>query len=346
MTNIFFLSERFNNPDFGGIKARNDIDSILATKGFTPIPIKPCHYNSRSISGSLKIIKNGIHNWRSVKKYISNESRVFIQYPFGNPILNLNEMVRCKKQYGCKFIAIIHDLQSFQEDLIPRNREIALLSQFDAIICHNEKMKKKLEQEGITSSKLIKLELFDYLTNVKPQNKRMLNEGIVIAGNLAPFKASYIYKLAETKLVPLVLYGPNFDCSYTQQIEYQGTLPADQLIGSIKGAFGLVWDGNSLSECNGTFGKYQTINNPHRVSMYLTAQIPILIWNKAALRDFIVSNNLGIGIDSLCQIPDTVANISNKEYQSMVDATKAISSKLRSGFFTSKAINESLKMLK
>lgn len=345
MADIYYLTERFNNPNFGGIKARNDIDYILNNQNYKPIPIDFCHLNQKSIIGFSKTIYRGLKNWFIINRKITKKSNIFIQYPFGNAKLNTILIKKMKSNRDCKFVAIIHDLQSFQDKQITRQNEINLLSQFDVVICHNKKMKGALIKEGIPDSKLVTLNLFDYLTNEKPVYSRNKGDGIVVAGNLAPFKASYVYKIASTNLFNLVLYGPNFDESYSDSTDYRGSYPADKLLCHIKGSFGLVWDGDSLDTCNGTFGEYQKINNPHRVSMYLAAQIPIIIWNKAALRDFIVENNLGIGVDNLYQIPQVIASLNNDEYQNLVESTKEISKKLRSGYYTSDALSKALKIL-
>ena len=60
------------------------------------------------------------------------------------------------------------------------------------------------------------------------------------------------------------------------------------------GSFGLVWDGMSSETCKGSFGEYLRINNPHKTSLYLASGIPVIIWSKAALAEFIEKNKCGI----------------------------------------------------
>lgn len=346
MTNIYYLSERFENPNFGGVKARDDIDVILKSKKFTPIPIQFCFYNPKSLIGLIKIIKKGLSNWHTIKSQAEKGSIIFIQYPFGNTSLNTLELRKTRKSHGFRFVAFIHDIESLQTDSSSKVKELELLKLFDMVICHNTCMQRQLINLGISKNNIVVLHLFDYLTNTCPRKNRSINEGLVIAGNLASFKAAYIYKLISTSEIPVILYGTNFDERYSDKVNYMGSLPADLLIGEIKGSFGLVWDGDSLNECNGSFGEYQKINNPHRVSMYLTAQIPIFIWNKAALRDFVVDNNLGFGIDRLDDIPEILSELTEDRYQSMVQSTQSISQKLRNGYFTSRAIDETISKLK
>ena len=60
----------------------------------------------------------------------------------------------------------------------------------------------------------------------------------------------------------------------------------------------------SSETCKGSFGEYLRINNPHKTSLYLASGIPVIIWSKAALAEFIEKNKCGITVDSLYEIAD------------------------------------------
>lgn len=69
-------------------------------------------------------------------------------------------------------------------------------------------------------------------------------------------------------------------------IEYQTTyhtkesLAAEELPGALVQSFGLVWDGNSMDTCTGNYGSYLRINDPHKVSLYLSSGLPIIVGQK------------------------------------------------------------------
>ena len=344
MAKLLFFSETQRKENNGGAKAREDIDTILKRRGFLPIECRKCRdfTSPKNVIDSLLSIKI---NWRRFNKIAQKDDFLLIQYPFGDYKTNLKQIKKNKSKNNIKVIALIHDLPSIQDNSINSSDEMLLLKVMDIIICHNEKMKEKLVELGIPQEKLVCLEIFDYLCeNVgKRQSK---NNGITVAGNLSSVKAQYIYKLinelSDSELV-FNLYGPNFELENYKT--YYGSLSPESLIKEIKGSYGLIWDGNSLEECNGVFGKYQKINNPHRVSMNLVAKMPILIWKEAALSDFVSKHNVGIVIDSLVDIEKTIANISDEKYMEMQNNLEILSEKLRTGYFTNKAIDCALEKL-
>lgn len=96
-----------------------------------------------------------------------------------------------------------------------------------------------------------------------------------------------------------------------------GFVKSDDLIATAQGDFGLVWDGTSVSTCTGDFGEYLQYNNPHKTSLYIRCQLPVIIWNKAALADFVRENGIGICVDSLEELEKILNTLSEEEYAEM-----------------------------
>lgn len=63
---------------------------------------------------------------------------------------------------------------------------------------------------------------------------------------------------------------------------------------------------SSTETCSGSYGKYLRINNPHKVSLYIAAGIPVVIWKEAALCSLIEENALGFGISSLDELEEAL----------------------------------------
>lgn len=83
----------------------------------------------------------------------------------------------------------------------------------------------------------------------------------------------------------------------------------------MEGDYGLVWDGAELNCCAGTVGEYLKYNNPHKVSLYIASEMPIIIWEKAALAKFVKDNNIGITVSSLYELPEVLSKVTKQEYQ-------------------------------
>ena len=122
-------------------------------------------------------------------------------------------------------------------------------------------------------------------------------------------------------------------------------MPADQLISSVQGDFGLVWDGDSYEACTGNYGEYLRYNNPHKVSLYVRCHLPLIIWEKAALAPFIKEKEIGICINSLEELDGKLEKLTVDDYFKMKSRVIEISNLLSVGYFFTKALDEAVKFL-
>ena len=136
--------------------------------------------------------------------------------------------------------------------------------------------------------------------------------------------------------VELNLYGINFDqsaCRSSENVRYHGAFHPDELPAALTGSFGLVWDGPVGSTCAGNTGAYLRYNNPHKTSLYLSANLPVIIWSQAALAPFVKDNGLGITVDRLDQIDAAVRALTAEQYAQMTANVHAMGEKIRTGYF-------------
>ena len=104
--------------------------------------------------------------------------------------------------------------------------------------------------------------------------------------------------------------------------------------------FGLVWDGSSIEKCDGNTGEYLKYNNPHKLSLYLVSGIPVVIWKEAAEAKFVEEYGLGITVNSLAELGEKFASLSEEEYFEMVKRVAVVSKHLKSGYYLTQAIKE------
>ena len=121
-------------------------------------------------------------------------------------------------------------------------------------------------------------------------------------------------------------------------IYYKGSFPADKIPAKLTEGFGLVWDGNSLEGCTGESGQYLKYNNPHKLSLYLSSGLPVVIWSGAAEAPFVKEHGVGICVDSLYNLQSRFNLLTSHEYQQMVQNAQDIAKLLKSGFFASSAL--------
>lgn len=310
-----------------GSKAKADIDKFLQKNG---VNIIYKDFNlSTDLLGKLRKIK---YKYIDIPNMIKNHTmnNIIIQYPIYSSFLYTSLIKNIRKYTQAKVYLIIHDIESLR--LFKTNQdyikdEIKLLNEVDGIVSHNPKMHQWLIEQGI-SIPIVDLEIFDYI-NPQPINDSYDNPtSVCFAGNLK--KADFLQKIS----FPINVYGPNPKQSYPDCVKYMGQYTPDELPKYLNTAFGLVWDGTSTTKCDGVFGEYMKYNNPHKVSLYLSSGLPVIIWKEAALADFIINNNLGLAVDSLDALPEILSSLSEKEYLKMKNNVINVATDLRSGKYT------------
>lgn len=272
----------------------------------------------------------------------SNEVFV-IQYPVpvGKTLLSLANKNRT--------ILLIHDilgLRNQDEKLLAK--EIKILKHFPYIIVHNDKMKTFLIQKGIKSQHMYCLELFDYLYEEEEEKKEKKRELIprmkeevtlCYAGSLLPEKSQFLYQMTEDLLpFPIYLYGTGIDeRQLNAKIRYEGNASPDELPHIMKGHLGLIWDGqwDEVDENKG-FKNYTKYNTPHKLSCYLAAGIPVIVWEKSAIAEMVKRENIGYTIRTL----EGIKNLNFQEYFVKKERIKIFQQNVRSGYYTKRVMEQ------
>ena len=327
-------------------KARADAQAIAEAGGYVPFPFEGERSAKGSALAAAEVIRSAVRNWRRLGRTVGAGSVVLIQYPH-YPLKTAWLMKRVipglRKKKGIRFIFLVHDLNSlrgtFGQAAVYSDGQ--LLQEADRIICHNEKMKAYLKDRGIPEEKLIPLGIFDYLTEADMRVHRR-GDGIAAAGNLDPEKSGYIGALAREGAggLKIHLYGNGFPegAARRSEVTLHGAWPAAELPGVMEGGFGLVWDGPSTAGCEGKMGNYLRYNNPHKLSLYLAAGMPVIIWKEAAEAAFVLEQGLGLTAGSLGEIPAAVNGMTDAAYAEMAARAAAVGAALRSGAFLSAAL--------
>ena len=341
-----------NLKNNAAVKARDDVTRILSHMGMKRITLSDMKRDTpnplRKVAEHVKIAAR----WKRAFSKLQEGDILIIQFP---PVLHTvfyAQCIRFLQKRGVKVVLLIHDLEilrwkkkknaTIAEKLRFDIEEKTVLLAADGIIAHNEKMKVLLTELGIDSNKIVCLGIFDYL--IPEFNKRSAGlrrcrktGPVLIAGNLARHKAGYIYDLPSD--VPFELFGTNFVGSETDNITYRGSQVPEELPFLLEGSFGLVWDGDSIATCSGVYGEYLSFNNPHKTSLFLASGIPVIIWDKAALADFVRENRCGITVSSLEEIRQAVESMTDDEYEGLCRGAEYIGRLLRCGTMTQAAVN-------
>ena len=358
--NIYYISEKRDKRNTAGAKAPSDISEICKKLGYNEFIMPRFPSGKNKFYQKAWLLFGGTYNWLRLMNTIEPGSIVIYQHPmYGNRLME-KMIPLIQKKKNVKFIVVIHDLESLRggiSGVIERSAKTndiadnALLKKFDGVICHNEHMRRYLIGQGFDPDKIINLEIFDYLTDVeRKQPEKGDIPSIAIAGNLAIGKCAYIYNIVShdhNQELKINLYGINFQGDKaTYRMIYHGSFKPEELPGKLVGDFGIVWDGNSAETCAGNTGEYLKYNNPHKTSLYLASGMPVIVWNQAAIADFVIENGVGFVVDSLDQIEDRIRAISCDDYRQMRERADSIGKKLRQGYYFTTVISRAINSLR
>ena len=206
---------------------------------------------------------------------------------------------------------ILNKLFLFSLNFINKNKTVVLIHDLDSIRSEDEILKK---QE------------LDRLSKVK----------YIIVHNEKMKK--YLEKLdIKAKMYNLEIF--DYLCDKKEDFERR-KFPPNELPDKIDGDLGLIWDGNfDESDENIKFKNYTKYNNPHKLSCYTASGIPVIVWRKAAIADFVKKYNIGYTISNIYDIN----NLNLADYKEKVNNIKNLQRKVRSGFFTINAMEKVLK---
>ena len=334
------VSKRDNDA---GSKAVEDCQNILKDMGFKRIIVGKQIQNRY-----MNVLYMLLYSLRLLRV----KDMVVLPYPLYLNKYYLKVINFYKKIKHFKLVLFIHDINSIRYTQAEDRNAYALdkyaVRISDVIISHNKKMQDYIKTElGSSAEKYICLDIFDYLipgftqSDVKKSDK---NEPIIIAGNLNKYKAAYLNDLPSDSLFNLYGVGYNAE-DKAENIKYFGVFTPDEVPRVIEGSFGLIWDGISAEKCDGAIGRYLRYNNPHKISLYLAAGIPVIIWEEAAMADFVVNNNCGITVASLNDIAKKLSKISAEEYDNMKKNAIRLGNELRNGRYIKKAVNSAIEYL-
>ena len=116
-----------------------------------------------------------------------------------------------------------------------------------------------------------------------------------------------------------------------------GWLPLPE---KLEGSFGLVWDGASLDACEGRQGEYLRYNNPHKLSLYMAAGLPVILWRQSALADFVEQSGVGLLTDSLQDLDGLIRSVSPARYDRMCRQAELTGADVRRGAYLTTALKQ------
>lgn len=350
--NKYVLEPQISNKFHAGSKAREDVNYFLGNNGFEVLTFKV--NDSKKFLKKVKNYMRFFLNSNSLVNKVEPGSIALVQYPYPHRAMILNSIFKKLSKKNVKVVALVHDIDTLRFERPEKEiiREINRLNSFHHVISHNPVMTEWLTNRGL-KKKVFNLEVFDYRMNdlapnfatefaeevaVYPNTNSNNNiRSLVFAGNLSMNKSKFLYNFTDEILKDLTLnlYGIEFDEANVncKNYSYKGVFQPDELPRKMEGNFGLIWDGEELNTCSGHFGQYLRFNNPHKLSLYMAAGIPVVTWKNAAIANLVSKNKIGVLVDSLTEIADAISEVSNDQYLEMKANISDFNKKVTSGHY-------------
>lgn len=327
-------------------KAPNDAADIFKSMGGDTIWVNPFSFCSRigwMVGRLLSLVCAPFVAWK-----VPRGAKLFVQYPDsyqGKVGTLLMHLVRRWRR--ARIIMLVHDLSCLRAEKPAertRLKEVVdeCLGIADVLIVHNRHMRQWMGEHGYQNRRMVDLVMFDYLTSFVPSSRRDVArfDTVMIPGFLASSKAAYLSELKNIPGVEWHLYGIGYDSQAIggDNVHYHGSFPADQLPAQLTGAFGLVWDGDSVDEYRGVLGEYQRYNNPHKFSLFMAAGVPVVVCRQAAIADVVRDQELGVVVDSLRELTSVLQAMTAERYEKFVQNVGVVSHRVRNGEYLREAL--------
>lgn len=321
-----YVTVPIQGPVFNAtVKPKEDIATLLKNRGYQPLELirflPTQHWNQIDflIRGMVQAVKP-----RDIVVY---------QTPIYESIIGYETAIhRQLKKQGAIIIEMFHDID-FVRFNQPADKTMEQIEYTDAIIVPSVDVKRRFEELGYQKPIIIR-QLFDYIDH-NQLNQKNYSKKIYFTGNLDV--ADFIENVPSD--LNLEVYGSlENPRNFPNNVRYHGALPPDQISTVFKDGWGLVWNGNGSGEVAGGFGEYLKISWPHKLSLYIQAGLPPIVWSESLAASFVIRNELGIAVDNLDDLSSKLNQIDEQHYQTFCNNCAKFSQLLRNGFFTETAV--------
>lgn len=339
----FQIAEISGCQAHAGTKATEDVITIAKRIGFEPLYVQMNDLKPGVLYKLNRQFRFYV-DWEKAYRRATAGSIILLQHPFHYPQMTREKtLLKMRNKKNVHFISIVHDVEELRilgkEQYHKREFEF-MMKIADVLIVHNNVMRDFFIAKGFDKEKIVVLGIFDYLRNESNSKLPMFEKSVTIAGNLDVKKSGYLADLPKVDC-KFYLYGPNYSLNNVANVTYGGVLLPDQVPEVLTKGFGLIWDGDSIKTCKGGFGDYLRYNNPHKLSLYLSSGLPVIIWKDAAEAKFVEKNGVGYTVESLLEISRLLKEITADDYKKVSENVRELSKKLINGEYMQQALDKS-----
>jgi len=312
-------------------KVNADVVSIAKNMGYQELPI--ARYNASEDSPEIMAARI-----QGMISGVKEGDLVVCLHPILNGFTFDVSLVSALKQRGVKLVINIFDTEKLRypeylgEQYDQIGKEHVLFNQADYLIVHNKNMEEALKAVGVKTP-MIQRGPFDYLMPAEEVKlSEHLERKITFVGSFdkSPFLKDWAYQTPLSAFGSLQTSEGPYPLS--DQVDYLGM--ENFLQDMPRDAFGIFWDEGY------NYQVYSQYTSPHKVALYLSTGLPVIVWEGAGIAAFIKREGLGYTVKSLDEIDGLLASKTDEELLRLKARTNYFSYFLRNGAFTKRALSE------
>lgn len=271
---------------------------------------------------------------------IGKQDYIMLKFPFTKTLVYSANII--KRIKGCKIITILEDVNCIRyghSRNVGLDKTIRELEGNDIIMSPNNgyihELKKYLPQVKFVNFKIYPYMISEYCQGMI--STHAVNRGeICFAGNLN--KSTFLVKMCLDKY-KMRLYGScneNLAGKFekTRNLYYCGKCNQDELIINIANSqYGLVWDGTDVDieyDTSG-LGTYLKYNTSSKFCLYLSIGLPVIVWEKSAVAEYVKEHKCGIIIKTLANLDRELDDVSESAYIEMRCNATEVAARIRKG---------------
>ncbi|GFH43006.1 beta-1,6-galactofuranosyltransferase [Lactococcus hodotermopsidis] len=251
------------------------------------------------------------------------------QYPTWNS-KRYEDMFQREASYkGVTMGAYIQQLPALSNERFEADFPLEILFRYDFLIAHTEKMREKLQELGY--EKLIFVSSFaDYVQDYPIRPKKFLRQ-VVYFGDIG-MKPKF---LSWSNTTMLKVLGPNHsELSKSDSVKF-GANPNLSVVSTyLEGGFGFLERDSRKTD------DYAAMSFHDKLSLFLSAGMPVIVYDDFAYAEFIVENKLGFAISQISEIDEKIAQIDEENYAEFLKNVSYFGELMRTGFFTGKLLQQ------
>lgn len=243
---------------------------------------------------------------------------------------------------GLKKIFFIHDVPPLMEKKLFRelDRYIVLYNRADLIILLSQNMADYLRARGLTVEKIVIQKMWDAPVDIDstiiPRFRKRMNFAADVVTYLRPF----VHNWNNSKVELAVTAEPgNYEWADNKNIRFLGWFNNENSLADAlrrSGGFGLLWHDDPV------WTEYMKRNACCKLSSYLGAGLPVIVHSSIPEAETIRRKNLGLVVESLDEAAERVENMTQEQYNRMVQDVDSFGSLVRQGYFAKKVLTDAV----